>query len=59
VILQVRADAGQVGRSIWDDAVRALHQWELTDEATSRQVRDRYLDFARYYYAATGATIEG
>jgi hypothetical protein len=28
---------------IWDDAVRAYHHGEVTDEATSRQVRDRYL----------------
>ena len=45
-----------LGRSISEDAVRAHHHGELDDEAASRQVRDRYLDFARYYCAASGAT---
>jgi myo-inositol catabolism protein IolC len=55
VVAQARAG----GRSIWDDAVRAYHDGERGDEATSREVRDRYLDFVRHYYAASGATIEG
>jgi len=42
-----------IGRSIWDDAVRAHHLRELDDEATSRQVRDRYLDFAGHYFTAS------
>lgn len=45
-----------IGRSIWDDAVRAHQRGELDEEATSREVRDRYLDFARHYCAASGAT---
>jgi myo-inositol catabolism protein IolC len=44
-----------IGRSIWADAVHAHRQGKLSDEATSRQVRDRYLDFARHYCAASGA----
>ncbi|MYS19902.1 Myo-inositol catabolism protein IolC [Streptomyces sp. DvalAA-14] len=45
-----------IGRSIWDDAVAAHRRGELDDEALSRQVRDRYLDFAGRYCAASGAS---
>jgi myo-inositol catabolism protein IolC len=45
-----------IGRSIWEDAVRASHHGQLDDEATSRDVRDRYLDFALHYLTAIGAT---
>jgi myo-inositol catabolism protein IolC len=45
-----------IGRSIWEAAVGAHHRGELDDEAVSRPVCDRYLDFARRYCAASGAT---
>jgi 5-dehydro-2-deoxygluconokinase len=45
-----------IGRSIWEDAVRARHTGQLDDETTSREVRDHYLDFALYYLTAIGAT---
>jgi myo-inositol catabolism protein IolC len=46
-----------IGRSIWEDAIRAHHRGELGDFETSRQVSDRYLDFARAYCDATGAAV--
>jgi myo-inositol catabolism protein IolC len=48
-----------IGRSIWEDAVRARHKGQLDDETTSREVRDHYLDFALYYLTASGATGQG
>lgn len=48
-----------IGRSIWEDAVRARHHGQLNDEATSREVRDRYLDFALHYLTASAAASHG
>lgn len=45
-----------IGRSIWEDAIRAHLAGSLDDTAAARQIADRYLEFAgRWAAAARGA----
>jgi myo-inositol catabolism protein IolC len=44
-----------IGRSIWEDAIRAHIAGSLDDAAAARQIAERYLDFARRWAAAAGS----
>ncbi len=48
-----------IGRSIWEDPIAGHNQGNAGEERTVGQIAERYLDFARRYCAASGATLAG
>jgi myo-inositol catabolism protein IolC len=44
-----------IGRSIWEDPITGHNNGSASDEETIVQIAERYLDFARQYWAASGA----
>jgi myo-inositol catabolism protein IolC len=45
-----------IGRSIWEDPITDHNHGRASDEETVSRIAGRYLDFARQYCAASGAT---
>ncbi len=45
-----------IGRSIWEDPIADLSSGKADEDETTGQIAERYLDFARQYCAASGAT---
>jgi len=44
-----------IGRSIWEDPISDHNQGRADAEETVSRIAERYLDFARHYWAASGA----
>jgi myo-inositol catabolism protein IolC len=45
-----------IGRSIWEDPITSHNDGRASEDETIGQIAERYLDFARRYCAASGAT---